>query len=110
MPSTNRFFKALGHMSRIPEVMRSRSQCAQWWPITSAYIGLTSISFPANVSLLDGNEFRFQEFTDLETLWQIYFRRVYEVLPGDKTIVDIGANVGLFSRYAARQARQSTLY
>ncbi|MDQ6666360.1 MAG: FkbM family methyltransferase [Acidobacteriota bacterium] len=47
---------------------------------------------------------------DIETLWQVYFHGVYEVRSTDRVVIDAGANIGLFSCWAARVARQSTIY
>jgi FkbM family methyltransferase len=43
-------------------------------------------------------------------LWQIYCRHVYDVRPGDRTIVDAGANIGLFTCYAATVAPDAMLH
>jgi FkbM family methyltransferase len=50
------------------------------------------------------------EFYDLETLWQVWFRRVYQVRPSDRVVVDVGANIGLFSAYAAAVAPGSRVW
>ena len=47
---------------------------------------------------------RFEEFYDLETLWQIFFHRVYDVRPSDRVVIDAGANIGLFACYATRRS------
>jgi len=36
--------------------------------------------------------------------WLIFARRHYPVRPSDRVIIDIGANIGLFTLYAAREA------
>jgi FkbM family methyltransferase len=51
-----------------------------------------------------------QEFYDLETLWQVYFHRVYEVAPSDRCVIDAGANIGLFSCYAAKRAPECQVH
>ena len=58
----------------------------------------------------DGNRYRLEEFYDLETLWQIYFRRVYTLDPSDRVIVDAGANIGLFSCFAAASLPECRVY
>jgi FkbM family methyltransferase len=57
-----------------------------------------------------GAVFEFDEFYDLETMWQIYFRRVYDVHTSDRVIVDAGANIGLFACYAAGIAPEAVIY
>ncbi len=51
-----------------------------------------------------GIAFDLEEFYDVETLWQIFCRQVYDVHPDDRLIVDAGANIGLFACYAAQLA------
>jgi FkbM family methyltransferase len=51
-----------------------------------------------------------RELTDVKTFWQIFLRQVYRVEPADRVILDIGANVGLFSLYAARQAPRARIF
>jgi FkbM family methyltransferase len=43
-------------------------------------------------------------YADLSNLWAIFGREEYPVFADDQRIVDIGANVGLFSVFAARRA------
>ena len=41
---------------------------------------------------------------DLKTFWQVFLHRCYSVRSTDRNIIDAGANIGLFTLYAARQA------
>jgi FkbM family methyltransferase len=97
-------------MGRAPEVLRCLRQTPQWRQLAGAYLGVSRLPYPAIVKLRDGNCFRLTEMYDLETLWQIYFHRVYQVRPSDLVVIDAGANIGLFSCWAARQAADARIY
>lgn len=72
--------------------------------VVTGYLGLSRPALPAAVHLRNGLCFDLDEFYDLETLWQVWFRRVYDVRRSDRTVVDAGANIGLFSAYASAEA------
>jgi FkbM family methyltransferase len=82
---------------------------ADWWKLTSNYIGLSAFA-PFETALRDGNSYRLEEYYDLETLWQVYFHRVYHLESTDRVIVDAGANIGLFSCFAAATLPECRVY
>lgn len=110
MIGDSRSLAALRHIARAPEVIRCAREVAEWRKVTAAYLGIGKFPFPSEIHLRDGNQFRLAELYDIETLWQIYFHRVYEVRPTDRVVIDAGANIGLFSCWAARVARHATIY
>jgi FkbM family methyltransferase len=75
--------------------------------MAAAYLGVSTMAMPTVVQHRSGLRLRVNEFADLETIWQIFLRRVYRVWPSDRVIVDAGANVGFFSCYASWRAPQS---
>jgi FkbM family methyltransferase len=101
MPDPSRVLTAFRHVSRAPEVLKCATVIDEWWPIASSYVGLRTLPLPFDVHCRDGAAYTLEEFYDIETLWQIYVRRVYDVRPEHHTIVDAGANIGLFACYAA---------
>jgi FkbM family methyltransferase len=94
----------LRNTRRAPEIFRCARETSQWPKITATYLGFSKLPYPTYLRLRRGDHIRLQELTDLKAFWQIYLRRVYRVEASDQVILDIGANVGLFSLYAARQA------
>ncbi|MGA7402970.1 MAG: FkbM family methyltransferase [Candidatus Sulfotelmatobacter sp.] len=94
----------LKNTRRAPEILRCARETSQWPEIASAYLGFSALPYPSLLRLRRGDCIRLQELTDVKTFWQIFLRRVYRVEASDRVILDIGANVGLFSLYAARQA------
>jgi FkbM family methyltransferase len=94
----------------MPEVYRAMTSLAEWRAIAASYLGAAKPALPATVHLRNGMSFTLEEFYDIETLWQVWFRRVYRVRDSDRAIVDAGANIGLFSAYAAAQAPESRVW
>lgn len=88
-------------------------RCAQlsreWLSLTSAYLGVTTRSLPKEFRTRSGDAVLLESFHDLTTAWIIYCRREYTVLSNDRIIVDAGANIGVFSLYAAREAPRAQL-
>jgi len=108
--STRRAMLALRHIGRAPEVLRCAGTFRRWPMLTAAYIGLQPFSLPADVHTRGGLRFHLTEFYDLETLWQIFCRRVYGVSVDDRIIVDAGANIGLFTCFAAARAPRALVH
>lgn len=95
---------ALRYIHRFPEIFRCVAGMSNWWEVTSAYVGFSRPSLPFEARFRNGMRHSFQEFYDLETLWQIFFHRVYDVRPSDRVVIDAGANIGLFACYATRRS------
>ena len=110
MFSLTRLVRVIRYLERAPEVLRCSGLMQDWRRVTAAYLGLTSLRYPYEARLRDRTVYRFAEFYDLETFWQIYCRGVYECLSTDRCIVDIGANIGLFSCFAARSNPACVVY
>jgi FkbM family methyltransferase len=108
MPS--QLWKALKNVGRVPEVLRCTRETAQWARVTTAYLGLSRFAYPCILRLRLGERIPLEEHTDLKTFWQVFLRRVYSVQPADRVILDVGANIGLFTLYAARCASQARIF
>jgi FkbM family methyltransferase len=101
---SRRGITTLRNLLRFPEIWICRKETAQWFALTLAYLGLRAIPFPYEVRLRTGETFTLTEFTDLVVFWLVFIRRHYPVKASDRVIVDVGANVGFFTLYAAREA------
>ena len=110
MANVSRLVTALQHVSRTPEVLRATRVIENWWPIASAYVGVSKLPFPITAHCRDGAAFELQEFYDVETLWQIYVREVYGVSGDLRVVLDAGANIGLFACYAAKRNAQCIVH
>ena len=92
-----RVTRALSHVRRSKEVFRCVAALREWPYAVTGYLGLAQPKLPATLHLRNGVVFEIDEFYDLETMWQVWFRRIYPVLDSDRVIIDAGANVGFFS-------------
>ena len=101
-----RLFENLG---RLPEIAACRRQSAQWKSLTLAYLGLRSHRYPSTVRLRSGEEITLHEPTDLIIFWLVFVRCHYPVHASDRIVVDVGANIGIFTLYAAREAPASKI-
>jgi FkbM family methyltransferase len=94
----------LANARRVPEVLACSRETWQWLPVTLDYLGLRLLEYPYELRLRTGQVATLREHTDVVVLWMIFARQHYPVRSSDQTIVDAGANIGLFTLYAARQA------
>jgi FkbM family methyltransferase len=68
--------------------------------VLSHYVNKTS---PNHIEFKDGTILHFSSYhSDLCTVFIIYFHKEYGAIPGNTTVLDIGANIGVFSIYAAK--------
>jgi FkbM family methyltransferase len=88
----------------VPEALAWRSETPQWRSVMLAYLGVKPVAFPYELRLRGGACVTLREPGDLVLFWLVFARRHYPVDPSWRTIVDAGANVGLFTLYAARRA------
>ncbi|MGQ0507677.1 MAG: FkbM family methyltransferase [Myxococcaceae bacterium] len=91
------------------EVLRCMTQAPNGVELLAAYARVKRPQYPQNVSLRSGAKLKLESLHDLITAWIIFFRQEYDVRPSDEVIVDAGANIGIFSVYAARKARASRI-
>ena len=100
----NAIWKALTNANRASEIIRCTAETRQWPSVSAAYLSLSRLQYPYLLRLHHGEQIRIEELTDLKAFWQIFLRRVYRVQADDKVIMDLGANIGVFTLYAARCA------
>jgi len=94
----------LANFRRVREILACLRETGQWLPITLDYLGLHRVRYPYKLRLRTGENIILREHTDAVVFWMVFVRRHYPVAPSHRVIVDIGANSGMFSLYAARQA------
>ncbi|MFO0896694.1 MAG: FkbM family methyltransferase [Pirellulales bacterium] len=92
-------------LGRLPEVLECRRQFANWSEFARLYAGLAEMTPPFVALGREGFTLEHREAADLATSWQIFCAQSYHVPRGAKIVLDLGANIGMFSIYAARVAR-----
>ncbi|MBN1209561.1 MAG: FkbM family methyltransferase [Myxococcaceae bacterium] len=105
----SRLLRGIRQVDRLREVARCASAIQGWPGITSAYLGLTRLDYPARFETRDGFVLPLESFHDLVTAWVLFCRNEYVVPPEAKVVVDFGANYGAFAVLAARAARQAKI-
>src|ERR1700677_3694105 len=106
----NRIWKALKNADRASEIIRCPAETRQWALVSAAYLGLVRLRYPYILRLRLGETIRLEELTDLKAFWQIFLRKVYRVQAADRVILDLGANIGIFTLYAARCAPEARVF
>ena len=99
----------LAKVKRVREVRACCRETPQWFPLTLAYLALRPLSYPYDLRLRTGEQITLNERTDLIVFWLVFCKRQYPVNASDRTIIDVGANIGMYTLYAARQAPQATI-
>ena len=99
----------LGRAPRAPELLACRRLTRQWPVVSAAYLGVRQPSYPYLLRLRDGRSLLLDEPGDLVTAWVILFREEYRVDPSCQTILDVGANIGAFTLFAAQAAPEATI-
>ncbi len=94
----------LANLSRLPEIYACYRETSQWLTVTLAYLALRPLHFPYQLTLRSGESLVFAEPIDVVIFWLVFVRRHYPVNISDLAIVDVGANIGIFTVYAAREA------
>src|SRR4051812_35342652 len=105
--SPPRWLRAIGHLSRLPEVWRCARAMKNWAHVTRGYLKMGSVSYPMEVGLRGGEIIRAEDFFDLATAWVVFCRGEYCVPSNARLIVDLGANYGAFSLAAAIAAKEA---
>jgi FkbM family methyltransferase len=88
------------------EAREAKRQFRDWIVLVLIYTGARSFA-PGRLFHLrtEPMTVRVWEPVDVVSLWGVFCRGEYPVMPDDRLIVDVGASVGAFSVYAASRAR-----
>lgn len=89
------------HLARLPEVWRCAKTFRHAPQLIREYLQLSAPELPRELSLRDGKRLAVETYEDLATAWVIFCRREYRVPRDARTIMDVGANRGMFSVHAA---------
>ena len=94
--------KLVNNWRRVPELLRARQESPAWKEVVFRYFNIGSPAYPFQIPLCGGGSVETTSPKEFEVFWQIFVRRCYQ-LPADcATIVDAGANIGMFAVWAAR--------
>jgi len=88
-------------LSHLPEVWVAHRQTPVAHKLLANYLKAGTIEFPFDIPLRDGRRVRVSSPAEAKVFWQIFVRRCYRVWDDCRVVVDAGANVGIFSIWAA---------
>lgn len=95
-----RLIRAASSFHRIPEVLRAFSSFSHPLRNTAAYLQLVQRRYPFELAFRSKYHVRLDSWEDLTTAWVVFLGREYRILPTDRVIADLGANIGTFSLLA----------
>src|SRR5262245_59915949 len=104
-----RLLRAFRHASQLPEVWRCIRTLDDRGAVIAAYLGIRALEYPYEFRTPAGDIITLENFHDLVTAWILFYRREYRVDQSCQTIIDVGANVGMFTLLAAREAPASRI-
>lgn len=92
------------NLQRIPEIGRCVQQFQNPAPIVARYLKPSYGQYPFEITTRRGHHAMLNDWMDLTTAWAIFCRQEYSVPRASRTIIDLGANCGLFAIHAAERA------
>ncbi len=92
------------HPRRLGEVARALQRFENPGAFARAYLRPGTAAFPLELRARSGGRITLRDGHDAATAWVVFCREEYEVPLRARCIVDIGANFGAFSLYAALRA------
>ncbi len=101
--NTSRLIRNVG---RVPELLRAVLATPQWFDLTTGYLRLKQ-PYPLVLRFRNRQRITLINRSDLATLWLVFFPPTYPVYVSDQRILDLGANIGAFSLFAANRAPQA---
>lgn len=99
-----RLFRVVRNLNRLPEVWNAYRKIENWYGLTLRFLGMNNLEYPYQVKTRDGLLLLVQDFCDATTVWTVWCKEEYKVSQDAKVIVDLGANIGAFSIYAAHKS------
>lgn len=97
--------QAIAHLRYIPLII---GRVKDWPRFLLTYIGFSRKT--GVFRLRNGLRIHTDNPDDISTLMVVFIKKEYGRIPSDSVIVDIGANIGMFSLYAATAAKRNKVY
>lgn len=101
--------RLIRNVNRAPELFVATRLTAAYWQLLSRYLDIGSQEYPFEVSLKSGGSLTLASTEEVRVFWNVFVRKSYVLPPLCTTILDCGANVGIFSVWAAAQNPQARI-
>jgi FkbM family methyltransferase len=105
-----RWARAAAHPRRAAEVVRALAAFSNGATLVRAYLRLAEPAYPFTLRAPSGVAIRVESWHDAATAWVVFCRQEYTVPEKALCIVDVGANWGAFTLYAARRAPNARVF
>jgi FkbM family methyltransferase len=92
------------------DLVAARQQTPAASKLLASYLGIWSPHFPLDIALRDGGLVRVFSRGEAKVFWAIFVRECYRLWADCETIVDAGANIGVFSLWAAKRLPQARIF
>lgn len=99
----------LRRLMLLPELPVARWQTPMAHKLIASYLNIGTVEFPMDIPLRNGAIVRVYGRDEAKVFWQIFIHHCYRLWADCKTIVDAGANIGMFSVWAALQLPESRI-
>jgi FkbM family methyltransferase len=93
----------LRHIGRAPQMFAARKSTPAAAALIKRYLQVGAGAYPFRVPLTGGGSLTLASPAEVKVFWQIFVSGSYALPERCATILDCGANVGIFSVWAARQ-------
>lgn len=105
-----RWARAAAHPRRAAEVLRALRRFRNGATLARAYLRLAEPAYPFTLRARSGTAVRIDSWHDAATAWVVFCREEYAVPADARCIVDLGANWGAFTLYAAGRAPAARIF
>lgn len=105
-----RWARAAAHPGRAREVARALTRFANGATLVRAYLRAGEPAYPFTLRARRGTSVRIESWHDAATAWVVFCREEYAVPPDARCIVDVGANWGAFTLFAAERAPGARIF
>jgi FkbM family methyltransferase len=105
--NSSRFFRGLKNLQRLPELFICFQQIENWSEFIGRYLSIPSKTYPFSIRTRNNLILNLKDFCDVTTAWVVFCKQEYKVNSEHKVIVDLGANIGTFALFAARQSQDA---
>ena len=89
------------YINRAPELVLASRQTPAYWQVITRYLQIGRASYPFKVPLNGGGSLTLASAAEVKVFWHVFVRATYVLPEPCTTILDCGANVGIFSVWAA---------
>ena len=105
----DRFLKALSSWNRLGEIYNCFKLSKAPFRETLAFLQVISLEYPYRFRLKTGHSLDLMEWGDLGTIWVVFFGDEYILNDKDRTIVDLGGNIGAFALLATIETNDADI-